>query len=139
MKSGSYLPWRLAWNVFSTDLLARFFVSKVIAIAHAASVFKLLTCLGPRLKVKPIKSSTASSNCFLHEAWIKILILSFLIDQVSLRDNDSFVVIIITAYLLCPDNFKTLGVVLLFARPRSVHVDTRAGSPGLLRTVRARP
>ena len=121
--------------MFSTDLLARFFVSKVIAIAHAASVFELLTCLGLRLKVKPIKSSTASSNCFLHEAWIKLLSLSLLMVQVSLR----FVVIIITAYLLCPDNLKTLGVVLLFAGPRSVNVYTGAGSPGLLRTVGARP
>ena len=119
--------------MFSTDLLARFFVSKVIAIAHAASVFELLTCLGLRLKVKPIKSSTASSNCFLHQAWIKLL--SLLMVQVSLR----FVVIIITAYLLCPDNLKTLGVVLLFAGPRSVNVYTGAGSPGLLRTVGARP
>ena len=133
MKSDS-LPWRLAWNMFSTYLLARFFVSKVISVALAASVFELLTCLGLRLKVKPIKSSTASSNCFLHQAWIKLFIL-----QVSVRDYDSVVVIIITAYLLCPDNLKTLGVVLLFAGPRSVYIYTGAGSPGLLRTVGARP
>lgn len=70
--------------MFSTCLLAGFFISKVIWIAHAASVFKWLTCLGFGLKIKPIESPFASSNCFLHEAWIKLLILDL---KVNLWDD----------------------------------------------------